>query len=300
MGGVVFVISAQYAEHWTRALSAGFWETERHISVETGDLFVFWLAGEKKLLGVAQAVAPTEPTDYSSVDRPWLASDPTTYNHRYPFELVDTTGDPSLRWTDLMSLVGQNPKRGANTAPVQFDSAGALALADHLHAGANASVPEPAVLSPDTPFTKPFVKRIDYTAPATVTISVHDPDAWGAGLSTHRQTENLTAAFLTENGFTPHDPTVGGPNFDLAWYVNDILVVCEVKSITPANERGQIRLGLGQVLDYAFVLSAAGHTVEPWLIVDHEPSSAHWVDLCAANGVTLCWPAVIGKKLADP
>ena len=40
------------------------------------------------------------------------------------------------------------------------------------------------------------------------------------------------------------------PNFDLAWQKDRTVFVAEVKSITAENEEHQLRLGLGQVLQY--------------------------------------------------
>lgn len=88
-------------------------------------------------------------------------------------------------------------------------------------------------------------------------------------------------------------------NFDLGWQEpTGEFVVCEVKSLTPKNERHQIRMGLGQVLDYAHTLAQARHPqpVRPLLVVEQEPSdAAHWQAVCNSVDVTLTWP----DRLAD-
>jgi hypothetical protein len=43
--------------------------------------------------------------------------------------------------------------------------------------------------------------------------------------------------------------------FDLAWQIGRTLFVAQVKSLTLRNEEKQLRLGLGQVLRYADLLS---------------------------------------------
>lgn len=90
-------------------------------------------------------------------------------------------------------------------------------------------------------------------------------------------------------------------NFDLAWEPDSAkLYVCEVKSLTDANERHQIRLGLGQVLDYATLLAAARthQEVVPVLLLEREPHErSHWSTVCSKVGVTLTWPTRMAVDL---
>jgi hypothetical protein len=81
----------------------------------------------------------------------------------------------------------------------------------------------------------------------------------------------------------------GDPNFDLAW--RDPATVVEVKSLTNANESGQIRLGLGQVLHFQHILELAGEPSRAVLAVESEPSGPEWLGLCARHDVQLVWPA---------
>ncbi|MGD7788510.1 hypothetical protein ACQCX2_09320 [Propionibacteriaceae bacterium Y1700] len=302
MAGVVFVISEHYAVHWERAVSAGFWESKSNIPVDVGDLLVFWLAGQKHIIGVGHALAATEAVDYSEVVRPWLPDDTTTYEFRYRFAPAHADNMESLRWKELMTYVGANVRRGANTAPITFSTSGAQALSGYLGLSPVEGLVKarlvPSTVAPGDKVGRPFVKRHAVPVHTMVpTPTFRDPDNYGAALNAHRNTENAIAALVSEAGLQPQDPTAGGPNYDLAWFAGDRLVVCEIKSLTGANEWSQIRLGLGQVLDYAYTLGKAGHEVEPWLVVDHEPSSAHWAQLCDEHGVTLCWPEIAGSHL---
>jgi len=68
------------------------------------------------------------------------------------------------------------------------------------------------------------------------------------------------------------------------------VTVVEVKSLTNANEAGQIRPGLGQILDYRHLLERAGETVRAVLAVEKEPTNPRWTDLCARHGAELVWP----------
>ncbi len=78
---------------------------------------------------------------------------------------------------------------------------------------------------------------------------------------------------------------------DLSWVVDDTRVVIEAKSITSGNEVRQLRLGLGQVLDYAHLVSTAQHErVRAVLAIERRPSDTRWRDLCRMHDVELVWP----------
>jgi hypothetical protein len=72
-----------------------------------------------------------------------------------------------------------------------------------------------------------------------------------------------------------------------------LVFVAEIKSVTGANEEGQMRLRLGQVLHYAHQLSKklSGVKVVPVLVPEREPSDPEWRVLCTALGVIMTWPA---------
>lgn len=131
--------------------------------------------------------------------------------------------------------------------------------------------------------------RIVKTAAAEVRY-VRDPDKGGRGLAAHEATRRLLADELRRRGraFTQGVPT--GANYDLAWEVSPALYICEVKSLEPANEVSQLRLGIGQVLDYADRLAPHGHVV-PVLAVEREPADPRWSGVCSNAGILLTWPA---------
>lgn len=119
-----------------------------------------------------------------------------------------------------------------------------------------------------------------------------DPDAIDRALAGHANTQNALEALAASRGCETRSPGLGDPNFDLAWRRPDgSVVVVEVKSLTSSNQLGQLRLGLGQVLDYAHELRETEPNVSAVLAVEHEPLSERWVHICADNGVTLVWPA---------
>ena len=117
-----------------------------------------------------------------------------------------------------------------------------------------------------------------------------DPDTVDRGLRGHMATQNALAAFLTAAGVRPRRPKPGEPDFDLAWSKGGWWYVVEVKSLTAANETKQLRLGLGQVLDYQDRLLARHSSVRAVLAVERRPTDERWLQLCERHEVTLVWP----------
>ncbi len=73
----------------------------------------------------------------------------------------------------------------------------------------------------------------------------------------------------------------------------------EVKSITRLNEAHQVRLGLGQVVDDAASLEAAGHHVVPVLATSVEVTPGRWDRACARAGVRLVAPSGFDRLVAE-
>jgi len=108
------------------------------------------------------------------------------------------------------------------------------------------------------------------------------------GLKGHADTQNELARVLQEAGIEPRSRTPGEPNFDLAWEIEGVVFVAEVKSITDRNEEGQLRLGLGQVLRNRHRLRALGHAnVVAVLVPERVPRDPSWRDLCHEVGAVL-------------
>ena len=118
-----------------------------------------------------------------------------------------------------------------------------------------------------------------------------DPDIIDRGLRAHGVLQNEVADFAHSNGYIPDSPHSNPkwPNFDVSWFDESTFVVVEVKSLTSSNEVGQMRLGIGQVLDYEDVLLRQDYPVRPVLAVEREPDS-RWFPLCRHHGIRLVWP----------
>ena len=124
-----------------------------------------------------------------------------------------------------------------------------------------------------------------------------DPNLVDRGLRGHAATQNALAALVAARGWEPRSPSAREPQYDLAWLVGDVIHVAEVKSLTPANQERQLRLGLGQVLRYADVIRRAGNLCVPVLAVEQRPTDPSWLALCEDLGVRLCWPPTFGLEV---
>ena len=59
----------------------------------------------------------------------------------------------------------------------------------------------------------------------------------------------------------------------------------------------QLRLGLGQVLDYQDRLLTRHSQVRAILAVEHRPTDDRWLQLCERHEVTLVWPDTFATVL---
>lgn len=122
-----------------------------------------------------------------------------------------------------------------------------------------------------------------------------DPSAVDRGNIGHAKTQNDLAALVRQRGLKPLSSEPQGPDFDLAWIDGEVLCVAEVKSLTRSNEDRQLRLGLGQVLDYQYLVEKTGWSTRAILAVEREPRDLRWVALAERHGVSLVWPATFSR-----
>lgn len=118
-----------------------------------------------------------------------------------------------------------------------------------------------------------------------------DPNKLDRSLRAHARTQEALADAVREAGFEPASSFEKECDFDIAWKVDNTVFVAEVKSLSAANETLQLRLGLGQVLDYANRLRTQRWTVRAVLAVERQPTDLRWVAVCATADVLLTWPS---------
>ena len=116
-----------------------------------------------------------------------------------------------------------------------------------------------------------------------------DMDALDRGTEGHEKTLRLLEAVLRAKDIVLQHPGKGWPLFDAGWNgTRNKFIVAEVKSLGGnANETQQIRLGLGQVLDYAHECKAMGKTVQPVVVLERKPIDDKWNAVCKTAGVAL-------------
>jgi hypothetical protein len=95
----------------------------------------------------------------------------------------------------------------------------------------------------------------------------------------HMELQDRLAVSLRERGIEPRSPAPSQPLFDLAFEHAGCRYVVEVKSGLPVTSQ-QIRLGISQILEYAYVLQDPSDDVIPVLLVEGVPP-APWTELAA-------------------
>ncbi len=107
----------------------------------------------------------------------------------------------------------------------------------------------------------------------------------------HEATVGALIAHLSRQGIEACTYASGAPEFDAGWSRGEDIFVAEVKSLTGAREDQQIRLGVGQILDYAQQLRNAcpSTVIHPVLVLEKRPSAARWTALAEGVGLRLTW-----------
>jgi hypothetical protein len=155
-----------------------------------------------------------------------------------------------------------------------------------------------AAVSPNepTPAGVPY-RKADMTTSAKGNLTV-DLDKLDQATKAHQRLCNHLAEAVKDAGLEPLSPFSDGPAFDLAWIRDDILWLVEAKSISTKSERQQIRLGLGQVLDYQTSFRSFGFEVQAIVAISEAPSIEHFSIMCQQSDVILCWPGCFHSALS--
>lgn len=144
------------------------------------------------------------------------------------------------------------------------------------------------------PYVEPSRSAEDEAATGEPVLVPWTADAIDRGTKAHQDLEVELAGLVRTAGLLPLSPRGGDEPFDVAWVADGVLHVCEVKSLTDANQESQLRLGLGQLLGYLYRTKTEHwlgiHRKRGVLAVEGPPKHLDWLDVCAEHGVTLTWP----------
>src|SRR5450755_1337393 len=146
----------------------------------------------------------------------------------------------------------------------------------------------------------PFHLRVDYQPPAngfgatyrpagdrTPTQSDEAPhrfdlDKLERATARHMKLQDLLAGRLRQRGIEPRSPAPSQPTFDLAFGHAGKRFVVEVKSGLPVTTQ-QVRLGIGQVHEYAHLLREPETDIMPILLLEGRPPPP-WPELMDTSG----------------
>jgi hypothetical protein len=118
-----------------------------------------------------------------------------------------------------------------------------------------------------------------------------DLDHLDKGTEAHETTIAALIEHLARQQVEVRGHARNAPRFDAGWSRGDEVFIAEVKSLTGASEDQQIRLGIGQILDYAHQLQLAGTDgrVRPVLVLERQPMDPRWISLAEASGIRFTW-----------
>lgn len=143
----------------------------------------------------------------------------------------------------------------------------------------------------DVGATAPLVAYVPDSMNITAYPVFHDGEALAAAHNLHNTVRNELADLALGLGLSPRERTAGEPEADL--YIDrddDLTVVCEVKSVDGGNDSQQLRLGLGQILDYRSQLRERPRYVAVLWVSQRPADADRWTALCAESDVVLGWP----------
>lgn len=92
-----------------------------------------------------------------------------------------------------------------------------------------------------------------------------------------------------------------GINHVGAWVVDGVFHITEAKSINGTNEGSQIHKGIGQLLhNRKKALVRGASKLKAHLILEREPSTPMWKEICEEVGLGLTWSERLEKDLPRP
>lgn len=143
---------------------------------------------------------------------------------------------------------------------------------------------------PESQAPAPYVRR----ATPSANDRLVDGDASTTGWADHEDTVARLHTQVIDAGLTPLPRSELAVECDLAWRTADTLVVVEVKSINEENESHQVRLGLGQVIDYRTALECTDQPIRAIVAVSGPARSGRWPTVCETSRVEFVDPPTFG------
>lgn len=250
----------------------------RAAGVRAGDtLFVWW--SQHGLIARAQVVQDSRAVT-SPDEVPW--PNPNRYKYIFRIEVTHDLDDHlDIRWGELNVIAEMGGVPASQFPPVHAEN---VLKIDMLFGETSEEAWDPNDRHRGSRATTTY-RRAGVSTSSTHRLPFEvDPDKVDRGLNGHRKTQDALADWLSAQGIEPLSPT-GVPTFDLAWRVGGELFVGEVKSLMPENEVHQIRLAIGQVLEYGHRLDAT-----PVVILERKPTDEMWLDLTRRLDIWLVWP----------
>ncbi|MDO9409696.1 hypothetical protein [Patulibacter sp.] len=124
--------------------------------------------------------------------------------------------------------------------------------------------------------------------------SASNPEVVGDTLNKHRTTLLALAKAAQAKNYDPVEPKKPAPNYDIKWNDGTHVWIAEVKGITAQNETTQLRLALGELLEFLHrqkTLNLKYGINVPFkgaIVTSDVPSVAdRWRDVCTAYGIVL-------------
>lgn len=141
----------------------------------------------------------------------------------------------------------------------------------------------------DAPYRSAFEQR----EPVAERARLADLGALDKATRRHMEMQDALAEHLKERGIKPRSPAPGAPQFDLAFTHNGQTFIAEAKTGVPVSAQ-QVRLGVGQVLEYCYVARDAWGDVRPLLLLEGQPPEP-WEAICLELGIGI----LVADNLSD-
>jgi hypothetical protein len=220
--------------------------------------------------------------------------------------VVQGSMSPTYKYGDIgvkLDAAHQRRRRGQDIYIIDEDEFRALLDGRRLsnqtkRAAVNKQVrPDPLWMSfrPDPP------RRLSRSEGAARGHAIHeiDLDELERRTREHQQLISSISAATRKHGYEPLRSVGTACQFDIGWIDGGgVLNVVEAKTTRAASERQQMRLGLGQVLDYReFVVRYSSRPVRAHLVLSRKPAQKfeHILQACLSVGVNVVSASEIGR-----